>query len=71
MVRTTTTSHALLLAFAIAGTTMALADDVPKLNVDPVCRGIAQQAASPAKGAARIWRFHNACRASRPSGNNS
>jgi hypothetical protein len=36
-----------LVALALAGAGGARADDVPKLNVDPVCRGIAQQAASP------------------------
>ncbi|HXL64114.1 MAG TPA: hypothetical protein VN938_03550 [Xanthobacteraceae bacterium] len=47
MTRATIISQALLLAFAIAGAGIARADDVPTLNVDPVCRGIAQQAASP------------------------
>jgi hypothetical protein len=47
MVRSTIISRALLLTFAIAGAGVARADDVPKLNVDPVCRGIAQQAAIP------------------------
>ncbi len=36
----------------LAGSIPARADDVPQLNVDPVCRGIAQQSASPGeKGA--------------------
>jgi len=47
MVRSTLISQAFLLAFAIAGAGAARADDVPTLNVDPVCRGIAQQAATP------------------------
>jgi hypothetical protein len=49
MVRSTIISQAFLLAFALAGAGAARADDVPNLNVDPVCRGIAQQAASPAE----------------------
>jgi hypothetical protein len=36
-------SAALLLATSFA----AFADDVPELNIDPVCRGIAQQAKGP------------------------
>ena len=47
MIRSTIISQALLLAFATAGAGTARADDVPTLNVDPVCRGIAQQAAGP------------------------
>jgi hypothetical protein len=47
MTRTTIISQALLLTFALGGSGAARADDVPTLNVDPVCRGIAQQAASP------------------------
>jgi hypothetical protein len=36
----------------LAASVAARADDVPQLNVDPVCRGIAQQSASPGeKGA--------------------
>jgi hypothetical protein len=47
MIRSIIISQSLLLAFAIAGTGAARADDIPTLNVDPVCRGIAQQAATP------------------------
>ena len=47
MIRTTIISHALVLTFAVAGADVARADDVPELNVDPVCRGIAQQALTP------------------------
>jgi hypothetical protein len=47
MVRSTVISQALVLALAIAGAGMARADDVPELNVDPVCRGIAQQSLTP------------------------
>jgi hypothetical protein len=47
MTRSKIVSHALVLAFAIAGADVARADDVPELNVDPVCRGIAQQALTP------------------------
>jgi hypothetical protein len=47
MIRTTIISEAVLLAIAIAGAGMARAEDIPTLNVDPVCRGIAQQAATP------------------------
>ena len=47
MVRSIIISQALVFAFAIAGAGAARADDVPTLNVDPVCRGIAQQAATP------------------------
>ena len=47
MTRTTIISQALLLTFALGGSGAARADDVPTLNVDPVCRGIAQQAATP------------------------
>jgi hypothetical protein len=36
-----------LFAFAVAAAGEARADDVPDLNVDPVCRGIAEQALSP------------------------
>jgi hypothetical protein len=31
----------------LAASDVARADDVPNLNVDPVCRGIAQQSAGP------------------------
>jgi len=31
----------------LAASWPALSDDVPELNVDPVCRGIAQQAKDP------------------------
>ena len=38
-------------AYLLASVTMAgapaRADDVPELNIDPVCRGIAQQASGP------------------------
>jgi hypothetical protein len=34
-------------ALALAAAWPARADDVPDLNVDPVCRGIAQQASDP------------------------
>ena len=37
----------LAVAIAIAGAGMARAHDVPNLNVDSVCRGIAQQASGP------------------------
>jgi hypothetical protein len=49
MIRSTIISQALLLAlaFPVVGAGMARADDVPELNVDPVCRGIARQAAGP------------------------
>jgi hypothetical protein len=47
MIRTTIISCALVLTFAVAGAGVARADDVPELNVDPVCRGIAQQALTP------------------------
>lgn len=47
MIRSTIISQTLVLTFAIAGADMARADDVPELNVDPVCRGIAQQALTP------------------------
>jgi len=36
-----------LAAATIAGGALAQSAGVPKLNVDPVCRGIAQQAATP------------------------
>lgn len=35
------------LAALLTSTLLAVADDVPVLNVDPVCRGIALQAANP------------------------
>jgi hypothetical protein len=35
------------LLFALAANVAARADDVPNLNIDPVCRGIAQQAKDP------------------------
>lgn len=47
MVRSTMMSRALLLALAIAGAGVARADDVPNLNVNSVCRGIASQASGP------------------------
>jgi hypothetical protein len=47
MVRRSIISQALLLALAISGAGMARADDVPNLNVDSVCRGIAEQASGP------------------------
>ncbi|HEY1747789.1 MAG TPA: hypothetical protein VGG11_13635 [Xanthobacteraceae bacterium] len=47
MARSAIVSHAIVLTFVIAGADVARADDVPELNVDPVCRGIAQQAATP------------------------
>jgi hypothetical protein len=47
MIRSIIISRAFVVAFAIAGAGAALADDVPALDVDPVCRGIAQQAATP------------------------
>lgn len=47
MTRSRIVSYALVLTFALAGAGMARADDVPELNVDPVCRGIAQQALTP------------------------
>jgi hypothetical protein len=34
-------------SLVLAAASLARADDVPDLNVDPVCRGIAQQAADP------------------------
>ena len=34
-------------ALVLAAAWPARADDVPDLNVDPVCRGIAQQASDP------------------------
>jgi hypothetical protein len=34
-------------AMLLVGHWRAVADDVPNLNVDPVCRGIAQQAKDP------------------------
>ncbi len=46
MFRAKQMSHAFLLSFTIVGG-FAYADDVPDLNVDPVCRGIAKQAAGP------------------------
>ncbi len=36
-------------AIAPVAVTPALADEVPALNVEPVCRGIAQQAATPSE----------------------
>ena len=47
MLRSTIISKTLVLALAVAGAGMARADDVPNLNVDPVCRGIADQALTP------------------------
>jgi hypothetical protein len=38
---------ALALCLAVTGGTSAQPGGVPKLNVDPVCRGIAQQAGTP------------------------
>ena len=46
MIRSAIMTQALLVAFAIAGAGVARADDVPELNVDPVCRGIAAQAST-------------------------
>ena len=46
MFRAKQMSHAFLLPFAIVGG-FAYADDVPDLNVDPVCRGISRQASDP------------------------
>jgi hypothetical protein len=34
-------------SLVLAAASLARADDVPDLNVDPVCHGIAQQAADP------------------------
>jgi hypothetical protein len=42
-----TSCYAGLLFLAVFGGAPVAADDVPELNVDPVCRGIAQQAATP------------------------
>jgi hypothetical protein len=47
MTRSILILQALSLTLMLAGSGMARADDVPTLNVDPVCRGIAQQAATP------------------------
>jgi hypothetical protein len=57
MVRSTIISQALLLAFAVAEADMARADDVPELNVDPVCRGIAQQASTPGESGGPDLKF--------------
>jgi hypothetical protein len=38
---------ALVLTLAVASDGAARADDVPDLNIDPVCRGIAGQASDP------------------------
>ncbi len=38
---------ALALCLSVTGGVLAQSDSVPKLNVDPVCRGIAQQAGTP------------------------
>jgi hypothetical protein len=46
----------------------AQADDVPELNVDPVCRGIAQQAKDPGERGGPIWRLLSASRANKPCG---
>jgi len=47
-VMTKAISHtALVLTLAVMSIGAARADDVPDLNVDPVCRGIAQQASGP------------------------
>jgi hypothetical protein len=35
--------------FLLASTILAMADDVPVLNVKPVCRGIADQSAEPSE----------------------
>jgi len=49
-VMTKAISHiALVLTLAVMSIGAARADDVPDLNVDPVCRGIAQQASGPAE----------------------
>jgi hypothetical protein len=39
--------QALSFTLLLAGAGSARADDVPTLNVNPVCKGIAQQAATP------------------------
>jgi hypothetical protein len=38
---------ALALCLSVTGGVLAQSGSVPKLNVDPVCRGIAQQAGTP------------------------
>jgi hypothetical protein len=40
---------AAFIAIALATPREAHADDVPRLNIEPVCRGIASQAATPAE----------------------
>jgi hypothetical protein len=43
----TSSRVARLYVLAIIGSAAAYADDVPDLNVNPVCRGIARQASDP------------------------
>jgi len=39
--------HCISASIVLTASVPAFADSVPRLNVDPVCRGIAQQAATP------------------------
>jgi hypothetical protein len=55
-------------ALLLAASWPALSDDVPELNVDPVCRGIAQQAKDPGERGGPDLAYAQCVRASRPCG---
>ena len=46
---TNTIANCIAAVTVLAATTATRADEVPTLNVDPVCRGIAQQSAGPSE----------------------
>jgi len=58
------TSPVLLLASVL----LAHAQDVPVLDIEPVCRGIAQQAATAGERAGRTWAWLSASRANKRCG---
>src|SRR5215471_3669806 len=67
--------RALFIAAAAAAVLIAVrpaqAQAIPDLNVDPVCHGIAQQAADPSEKGGPDLAFQNACKANRPCGKSS
>ena len=62
---TASVAATLLMALGLS----AQSDDVPRLNAEPLCRGIVTHACLPQKEVDRIYLWTNASRASRRCGN--
>ena len=63
-------SIAFLLTLALMSDGTARADDVPDLNLDPICRGIAQQALDPGERGDPDLMFSQCVKSEQPCGKN-